>query len=164
LVFPRSSVSSVSLTLPTQVRRAFTGPAWHGDAIAELLHDVTAAEAATRHSPAHHTIAELAGHVGVWVDVARRRIAGEPVVARTVENFAPLDTSSDAAWQAALARLGERHEALARTAAALDDRRLHTLVPGYDHTPAEMLHGVIAHAAYHGGQMALVRNLIRALR
>jgi uncharacterized damage-inducible protein DinB len=151
-------------SLARQITRAFTGPAWHGDAIAEVLGDVTAAEAGTRASPAVHTIAELTGHVGVWVDVARRRLWGESVDARLTENFAPLDHSSDERWRAALARLGERHEALARAISALGEDRLHELIPCRDHTAAEMLHGVIAHAAYHAGQMALLRNLIRAAR
>lgn len=151
-------------SLPNQIRRAFTGPVWHGDALAELLRDVTAAEASTRPSRAVHTIAELSGHIGVWVDVARRRLAGEDVTARSSENFAALDSSSPARWRAAVERLGERHELLARAAESLDDSRLGEIVPGHDFTAAEMLHGVVEHGAYHGGQIALLRNLIRATR
>ena len=150
--------------LPQQITRAFTGPAWHGDAIAELLSDITAAEAATRPSPAVHTIAEVAGHIGVWVDVARRRLAGEDVTARAIENFAPLATSTTARWRADVVHLGERHAALARAVAVLDRERLAGTMPGRDHTVAEMLHGVAEHAAYHGGQIALLRNLIRGRR
>jgi uncharacterized damage-inducible protein DinB len=152
------------LSLSAQITRAFSGPVWHGDALADLLRDVTAAEAATRPAPAVHTIAELAGHIGVWVDIARRRLSGEEVVARLSENFAPLDTANDARWRAALEQLHERHHALARTAAALRPDQLHAILPGRDHTAAEMLHGVVEHAAYHGGQIALIRNLIRATR
>lgn len=154
----------MSPSLPDQIRRAFTGPAWHGDALAELLRDVTAAEGAQRPSRAVHTIAELSGHIGVWVDVARRRLAGEDVTARSAENFAALDTSSPLRWRAAVERLGERHELLARAAEALDVARLGEIVPGHDFSAADMLHGVVEHAAYHGGQIALLRNLIRAAR
>jgi len=150
--------------LSREIARAFTGPAWHGDAIAELLSDITAAEAATRPSPAVHTIAEVTGHIGVWVDIARRRLAGEDVSARMLENFAPLDTSSDARWRAAVVQLGERHATLARAVALLDRERLAAAMPDRDHTVAEMLHGVVEHAAYHGGQIALLRNLIRGRR
>jgi len=150
--------------LSREIARAFTGPAWHGDAIAELLSDITAAEAATRPSPAVHTIAEVAGHIGVWVDIARRRLAGEDVSARMLENFAPLDASSDVRWRAAVVQLGERHATLARAVALLDREQLATTMPGRDHTVAEMLHGVVEHAAYHGGQIALLRNLIRGRR
>jgi hypothetical protein len=157
---PLSAMSS----LADQIRRAYTGPAWHGDAIAEVLRDVTAAEAATRASPAVHTIAELVGHVGVWVDVARRRLWGEVVDARLTENFAPVDCSTDERWRAALGRLGERHDALARAVTAVGEERMRHLLPGHDFSANEMLHGVISHAAYHAGQMALLRNLIRASR
>lgn len=151
-------------SLSTHITRAFTGPAWHGDALAELLRDITAVEAATRPAPVVHTIAEITGHIGVWADIARRRLAGEQISARAVENFAPLDTSTEARWRAALQQLGERHRALARAAAALSEERLHATLPGRDHTAAEMLHGVVEHAAYHGGQIALLRNMIRAAR
>lgn len=152
------------LSLPSHITRAFTGPSWHGDALADLLRDITATEAATRPAPALHTIAELAGHIGVWVDIARRRLGGEDHAARPTENFAPLDTSTDARWRAALEQLHERHNALARAARALRPEQLHAILPGRDHTAAEMLHGVVEHAAYHGGQIALLRNLIRAAR
>lgn len=167
-LFMRSPIPTISLSrmpsLSAHITRAWTGPAWHGDALAELLRDITAAEAATRPAPAVHTIAELAGHIGVWVDIARRRLSGEEVAARLTENFAPLDTANDARWRSALEQLHERHNALARTAAALRPEQLHALLPGRDHTAAQMLHGVVEHAAYHGGQIALVRNLIRAGR
>lgn len=152
------------LSLPRQIERAFTGPAWHGDALMTLLGDVTAVEAATRAAPVVHTIGELAGHVGVWVDIARRRLAGEVVDSRPGENFASLDTASAARWRDAVAQLHDRHRALARAASAMSAEQLHAIVPGHDYTAAEMLHGVVAHAAYHGGQIALLRNMIRAAR
>jgi hypothetical protein len=111
-----------------------------------------------------HTIGELAGHVGVWADIARRRLAGEHVLPRPGENFASLDTSSPARWQAAIAQLHERHRSLARAAAAMTPERLDAIMPGHDHSAAEMLYGIAEHAAYHGGQIALLRNLIRAAR
>jgi uncharacterized damage-inducible protein DinB len=152
------------LSLPRHIERAFTGPAWHGDALATLLGDITAAEAAVRAAPVLHTIGELAGHVGVWTDIARRRLAGEQVIPRPGENFASLDTSTPARWQAAIVQLHERHRALARAAASLSPERLDAMLPGHDYSVAEMLHGVVEHAAYHGGQIALLRNLIRAAR
>jgi uncharacterized damage-inducible protein DinB len=150
--------------LSTQIARAFAGPCWHGTALGALLADVTASEAATRPAPGVHTIAELAGHIGVWCDVARRRLAGEDASATDAENFAPLDTGSDAQWRAAVRDLGARHDALARAAEPLTGAQLDAPMAGRGHTVREMLHGVIEHTAYHGGQVAMLRALLRGGR
>lgn len=148
-------------TLPTHIERAFTGPAWHAEALDTLLRDLAAEEAARRPAPGLHTIAELAGHIGVWLDVVRRRLAGDDVTPGAEENFAPLDTRTDEAWRAAVRQLGDRHLALARAAAALSDEQLRATLPGRDLTAEAMLLGIAEHTAWHGGQIAMLRRMVR---
>ena len=62
-----------------QLRRAFEGEAWHGSSVLEILSGVNAASAAARPLPRSHRIWEIALHIAVWDDAARRRMAGEVV-------------------------------------------------------------------------------------
>ena len=155
--------------LADALERTMAGPMWHGPALGELLQTVTAAHAAARPIPGAHTIWELALHLTAWVDLARARLGGDaldhppPDVDWPPPPAAAADASgaSDgAAWNAAVARLAAAHHALAADVRALDRAALARPVPGQQHTVAAMLHGVVEHGAYHGGQIAL---LVRAL-
>ena len=47
---------------------------------------------------------------------------------------------------------------LAADARELDDARLDAIVPGLDYSVAVLLHGVVEHGTYHGGQIALLKK------
>jgi uncharacterized damage-inducible protein DinB len=59
-----------------------------------------------------------------------------------------------------VARLEERHGALAAAVRELTDDQLEALVAGHEYTVREMLHGVVEHGTYHGGQIALLKKLV----
>jgi len=59
-----------------QLERTFTGPAWHGPAVEEVLAGVTA-DVAARPSPGGvHSVWQIVDHMWYWSDVVRRWIAG----------------------------------------------------------------------------------------
>lgn len=60
-----------------QLLRAFTGGAWHGPGVLEILENVTASQAAARSIPGGHTIWELALHIRAWEVACRRRLNGD---------------------------------------------------------------------------------------
>jgi len=51
---------------------------------------------------------------------------------------------------------------LARASQKVDETFLNLKLPNRRHTRAAMLHGVVEHDAYHGGQVALLKKIIRA--
>jgi hypothetical protein len=53
------------------------------------------------------------------------------------------------------------HRALAEAARLLSPDRLAAIVPGRKQTMEDMLRGVVEHAAYHGGQIAILRRSLR---
>lgn len=134
---------------------------WHGSAVDELLEDVTHEEASVRPIASAHTIWELALHMTVWSDVARRRGQGQTVSPTSREDW-PIPTDLSAReWERDRGRLSESHSALAEFAAGLSQKELDAKVAGHDYTLRTMLHGVIEHDCYHGGQVALLKKLIR---
>ena len=52
------------------------------------------------------------------------------------------------------------YAALSSATAAQSAEALARNLPGRDHSAAVMLHGVVEHAAYHGGQIALLRKAL----
>jgi uncharacterized damage-inducible protein DinB len=153
---------SEAIRLADQLRRAFDGEAWHGDAMFEILEGVTAAQAVARPIAGAHTIWELALHIAAWDGAVLRRLGGVAATLSDAENFPRVPDTSEGAWRAALAEVRRVHEELVATVAALPDSRLDERVPGKEgghYTFDYMLHGVVQHELYHAGQMALLKKM-----
>src|SRR6266545_1987582 len=113
-----------------QLRRSFTGPAWHGPSIRALVKDVMPEKAAAHPLPAAHSIWEIVLHIGVWEDAVRRRLAGEDYEPTPEQDWPAVADSSEAAWKQALAHVEAVHESLRGAVSALDAVRLDEKVPG----------------------------------
>jgi uncharacterized damage-inducible protein DinB len=153
---------SETARIADQLRRAFDGEAWHGDSLFEILHGVTAQQAAARPVKNAHSIWELVLHVAAWDGAVRRRMAGAAAKLSDDENFPPVSDTSEAAWQNALSHLRRAHEELIEAVVQLPDSRLGEQVlseqqPYY--TYYFMLHGLVQHELYHAGQIALLKKM-----
>ena len=148
--------------LANHIERTVTGPMWHGPALHDVLKGVTSDQARARPLPGAHSIWELALHITAWCDIARSRLTGQALGDPTPGQDFPEPGSvphsgSDPAWDAAVERLAESHRRLAADVRALSDDQLKATVKE-DHTIFDMLHGVVEHGTYHGGQIALLRK------
>jgi uncharacterized damage-inducible protein DinB len=141
-----------------QLKVAFDGEAWHGPALMEILDGVGAATAAARPIPAAHSIWELVLHLATWERVIARRIQGEEFMPSDEENFPQVRQATDSAWREAVKMLRTTHAELIRLVSAMKEDRLHERVPGKDYDLRFMLTGAVQHAAYHGGQIALLKK------
>ena len=141
-----------------QLNRAFEGEAWHGPALMEVLDSIDAHTAAARPISGAHSIWELVLHISAWEDVCLRRIHGGDVSLSDAENFGHIEQVSDAAWQQAIVTLKQNHEGLIQAVAALPESRLYEPLPDKDYNLLFMLNGAVQHAAYHGGQIALLKR------
>jgi len=143
------------------ISRTVSGPMWHGAALSELLEGVSAEAAAAHPIPTGHSIWEIVLHMTAWCDIAADRLVdkrtGDP---KKDEDWPPVRDYSDAAWRDAKNELFAGYRMLAEAAANLDLPRLQKIIPGRDHSSQEMLHGLIEHGAYHGGQIALLKRAL----
>jgi uncharacterized damage-inducible protein DinB len=144
--------------ITNQLKAAFDGEAWHGPALMEILDGVDAATAAARPIPAAHSIWELVLHLATWERVIARRIQGEEFMPSDEENFPQVRQATDSAWREAVKMLRTTHAELIRLVSAMKEDRLHERVPGKDYDLRFMLTGAVQHAAYHGGQIALLKK------
>ena len=155
--------------IANHVTRTVTGPMWHGPALAEALEGVGPAEAASHPVPGAHSIWELVLHVAWWAETALGRLTADASAEQSetpAEDWpaapAPTPAPTPAQWDAAVERLRASYARLAAAVEALDDAALRAPVstPGPRHTVEVMLHGVIEHGTYHGGQIALLRRAL----
>jgi uncharacterized damage-inducible protein DinB len=153
---------SEAARIADQLRRAFSGEAWHGDSVFEILNGVTAAQAAARPIASAHSIWELVLHIAAWDGAVRRRLGGVAVSLSDAENFPAVTDAGEAAWRATLAEVRRVHEELVAAVAGLPDSRLYEMVPGKEgvhYTFYYMLQGVVQHELYHAGQIALLKKM-----
>jgi uncharacterized damage-inducible protein DinB len=154
---------SETARIADQLRRAFSGDAWHGDSLLEILDGVAAAQAAARPMKHAHTIWELVLHITAWDSAVRRRLAGESVDLSDEQNFPSVMDPSEGAWRRAVENAKRVHTELVEVVAAFPDQRLSERVPGKTNQPDwydyyYMLHGVLQHELYHAGQIALLKK------
>ncbi len=141
-----------------QLKVAFDGEAWHGPALMEILDGVDATTAAAHPIPAAHSIWELVLHLATWERVIARRIQGQELMPSDDDNFPQVRQPTDSAWREAIQTLQITHADLIQLVSAMKEAQLNDRVPGKDYDLRFMLTGAVQHAAYHGGQIALMKK------
>ena len=142
-----------------ELKCAFDGEAWHGPALMEVLNGVDYKTASAHPIPRAHSIWELVRHVAAWEQVVTRRIIhGKELTLNDDENFGHIEHANEAAWQETVQMLRKNHSDLIAAVSAMPESRLSELVPGKTYDILFMLMGTAQHAAYHGGQIALLKR------
>jgi uncharacterized damage-inducible protein DinB len=152
-----AEVDRVALQLMQTYLGDSAGLAWFGPALRPLLSNVSAAAAARRPLPNRHTIWELTLHLATNIDFVLARLDGRELELTSEVDWPLAPEPTSAAWAQALAALDARYEVLLARVRALDDESLGEVVVGRSYTNYDMLHGIIQHNVYHGGQVALLR-------
>ena len=143
-----------------QLRRAVMGGAWHGPSVSEAIASLPHERGWARLTPATHAPVELVLHIAAWLEIARRRFAGEVVTPTTADDWPKPPGESEAAWQKCRDRLMHAHAALDDALATAKDERLAELIPGQDNDIYYLLHGVVQHCIYHAGQIQLIARAL----
>lgn len=136
------------------------GEAWHGPALKPLLKDVSAEQAAASPKMGKHSILQLVSHIAYWEEVVLRRLNGEIVDAplNTPDDWPENRKPTEAEWKSVLVRLEKSHMALRQAMENCSEDKLSKMVPNRNHDNYTLLHGIIDHCVYHGGQIALVKK------
>jgi uncharacterized damage-inducible protein DinB len=144
------------------IERSVSGPMWHGPALSDLIGDVNSEQAAAHPVDGAHSIWELVLHMTAWTEIVRERLVGSAKSEPTPEEDWPLvSDQSPESWRTAVERMKDAHRELAVDVSKLGDSDLIGRVPGKDHSVLTMVHGVVEHDAYHGGQIAILKRALR---
>lgn len=142
------------------LRTLYRGRAWHGPAIRELLDGVSAETAAAHPIPGSHSIWELVLHMTYWRRVAAEALADGPVDEHppAAADWPAVGDPTPEAWQGALDALEASQRSLLDRLKSLPEERLAEPVADRGYSFYFLLHGVLQHDLYHGGQIALLKK------
>ena len=145
--------------LAKHIERTVNGPLWHGPTLEQLLAGVTAEVAAAKPVAGAHSIWEIVLHVAAWAEIGRARLDGRATADPPPEvDWPPVRDTSPQEWDAALQRLRDSHQNLAVRVRQLSESALDERLPGLEYKAWHLLHGVVEHGTYHGGQIALLKR------
>jgi DinB family protein len=149
----RQQTSQLTLRI---LREGYGEGAWHGPDLKAALGDVTSGLAFWRPGPGRHNIAEIALHHAYTIHGVRAKLGGdvEPFVLAG-EDWFELPDESRLSWSKVLELVAlehERLEDLTRGFGASAD-------PAIDAERFNQILGITCHAAYHAGQIQLVKRL-----
>jgi uncharacterized damage-inducible protein DinB len=150
-------MSTETERIAEQLRLLNEGKAWLGPSLREILAGIDEHQARKKPIENGHSIWELVLHLTAWFRIARQRFtATETRDCRNAEDW-PVPSGP---WQSALDALQSEIKSFQQDILALSEARLDQSAPATEpQTFYVLLHGVIQHAAYHAGQIALLKKL-----
>ncbi len=143
------------------LREIYAGDAWVGPSLHDILRGLTPDQAYGHPIPNAHSIWEIILHMTAWRLFAWHKLSGNDTfrIDSPEQDWPPVENDSLPAWEAALTELEKSQQLLLEALDGLADDRLHETVPGKDYAYYKLLHGIIGHDLYHGGQIVLLRKL-----
>lgn len=155
--------------ISSELRDGDHGEPWHGLSRAAILADITAKEASLRPPGGVHSIWELVLHMDAWTQEVTRRLGGAAPELPQQGDWPAIPEPTDAEWQSARHGLDETHAALITAMKAAPDMDLDAMVGATHDAPLgtgisvrATLHGLAQHDAYHCGQIAILKRILRA--
>ncbi len=155
---PQGATVNEVKRIEDQFSRAFSGEAWYGDSLSEILADVTAEKAVARSVFNVHSIMEIVLHITFTQDIMRRRIEGEDIAIAGGEDLFLIESAGEAEWNNALEELEASHKKLRDVIQKLGEEDLHKKVINQEHTIYFLTEGLIQHLVYHAGQIAILKK------
>src|SRR5215475_304911 len=142
-----------------ELKLSFEGEPWHGPSLMEILDGMNAKTAASHPVDGAHSIWELVLHIAAWEKAIRTRIVEKRALQLSdEENFPRISDASEAAWHQAIETLQQNHRDLIATVSGMSEAQMSQQVPGKPYDIRFMLHGAAQHAAYHSGQISLLKK------
>ena len=137
------------------------GPgAWYGSDLRAAVGDVTAAAAFKRPAKARHNIAEIAMHQAYWAGQIAAKLTGGEAEAFPLEgeDWFELSNESRLSWKEITATLEASQQRLSQAVAGIASGARTS--PLGEAERFDLVVGITGHAAYHAGQVQLIKKLI----
>ncbi len=137
------------------------GPgAWYGSDLRAAIADVGPATAFLRPGEGRRSIAEIALHHAYWAGEIDRKLAGGPARPFPLEgeDWFDLGDGSRLSWAAVQSTVEAAQDRLSKTVAEIGAGRRES--PLSEAERFDLVLGITGHAAYHAGQIQLVKKLL----
>jgi uncharacterized damage-inducible protein DinB len=158
--FPGETPVSEINRIVDQMDRAFSGEAWHGPDLTQLLNGIPAEDASKHPVPGAHSIWELVNHIAAWNTIVQHKSKGEPIEVTTGIDWPPVWDTSEVAWKRSLATLTESRARLRNYVKTVRDDQLDEQVLRENYSRYVLLHGLVQHDLYHAGQIAVLKKAL----
>jgi uncharacterized damage-inducible protein DinB len=140
-------------------RAATVKGAWYGPSLAELIAQVPPELATTPPLPGSHSIAELLQHLLLWNERVRNTSDSHPMPRWQPEKEW---AEPPIPWNELVSRWSQSRELLEEKIRNFPVEDLAKQVPGRSYPYEALLHGIVEHAIYHSGQIAMVLSMLRS--
>jgi len=137
------------------------GPgAWYGSDMKAAVDGVSATGAFARPGKGRHNIAEVALHHAYWVGQIESKLTGKPAAAFPIagEDWFDVSTAKVLSWPAITDTLAAAQSRLAQTVQSLAGGKGRS--PLSEKEQQDLVLGITGHAAYHAGQIQLIKKLV----
>lgn len=139
------------------------GPgAWYGSDLRAATSDVTAATAFTRPAKGRHNVAEVALHHAYWARQIAGKLTGDAPAAFPLEgeDWFELKDESSLSWKEVAATLDASQQGLSQAVSEIASGA--RISPLGEAERFDIIVGITGHAAYHAGQIQLIKKLVGA--
>jgi hypothetical protein len=149
----------------SELTSTINGEAWYGDSLREILDGVTAGQAREHPIANAHSIWEIVLHLDAWIRLYAGAIRGIPIPLWSTmpkeQDWPPLNATDDEAWEACVRSVFDNHLDVAKAIENFGDDRLVSTVPGRAYNFSQLFRSASLHAAYHAGQIALLKKMLK---
>jgi len=133
--------------------------AWYGPSLADLLAEMSPELATTPPTPGAHTISALLQHLLLWNERVRNTSSNNPMPRwQAEEEWA----EPPIPWNELLARWNQSRDMLEDKIRKFPIEDLAKQVSGRSYPYETMLRGIVQHAIYHSGQIAMILSMLRS--
>jgi uncharacterized damage-inducible protein DinB len=133
------------------VQRVYSGKAWHGPSVMDVLKDVDEISCQKKLGNSH-SIVELVLHMVSWRTFVTKRLLGNTAFELTDDQNFPSETD----WETALEKLEKSQSELVQAIETITAEQLQETVANRKYDFFVLLHGIIHHDIYHLGQIQLI--------
>jgi hypothetical protein len=141
--------------------RVFSGAAWHGKSVMEVLEEIPP-EVAFKPSVQIHRICELVQHMTGWRRFAVKKLQGDTDYEVSADdNWRCFEKEGSKTWSAILEDLKTSQTDLLEALKNTADDRLDDPVDTKAYSFYTLLHGVTQHDLYHLGEIALLSRILQ---
>jgi uncharacterized damage-inducible protein DinB len=140
-------------------RAATVKGAWYGASLAELLEQISPELRSTPPVPGSHSISTLLQHLLLWNERIRNTSDTNPLPAWQPEKEW---AEPPIPWNELVSRWTQSRELLEEKIRNFPVADLAKQVPGRNYSYETMFQGIVEHAIYHSGQIAMALSMLRA--
>ena len=140
-------------------RAATLKGAWYGPTLAELLAEISPELATTPPVPGAHSISALLQHLLLWNERIRNTSDSHPLPRWQAEQEW---AEPPIPWNELVARWKQSRDQLEERIRNFPPEDLPKQVPGRTYPYEKLLHGIVQHAIYHSGQIAMILSMLRS--